>query len=157
MKKKLPALLGCVFCYAGLAQQISPHVVNSSGSTFSTPSAMLSFNVGESAVTHITGTGAGITQGFLQPPANEVSLKENKQSFTFVAFPNPVSSSLRIESDYKKTIRVKLVDVMGRTVYNDVLVNNSISMEQLPDGMYQLLLLSSEGEIIEVKTITKTN
>ncbi|HEY1038271.1 MAG TPA: T9SS type A sorting domain-containing protein [Bacteroidia bacterium] len=157
MKKNLLALLSCASCTIGLAQQVSPQVVNSSGTTFSSASAVLSFNVGESAVTTIGGSGSGITQGFLQPVVGAVGLKETKQSISFIAFPNPVTDQLTIQTDYKKAVRAKVIDAMGRKVYDQEMVNNTISVKDLQDGIYQVLLFDSDQKMIGQKTITKTN
>ncbi|MCD6067132.1 MAG: Secretion system C-terminal sorting domain [Bacteroidetes bacterium] len=158
MKKSVLAALACLFCNSFIAQQISPHVVNSCGTTFSNATAQLAFNVGETAVTSITNFSSTITQGFLQPENNGFSIKENKTTADFVMYPNPVNTELNIRStNYKGTLQVKLLDGTGRTIYSGELKNNAVSMESFPNGIYQLLLLDTEQKIIDHKTITKIN
>ncbi|MDP2387514.1 MAG: T9SS type A sorting domain-containing protein [Bacteroidota bacterium] len=156
MKKTILVTLYCLFFSTLGAQQISPSVLNANGNNFSSGSAQLTFSVGEVAVTKVGNSNNAITQGFLQPKVNGVSIKENNTSVDFVVYPNPASTELNIRSsNYKNTVNVKLMDGLGRTMYNGELKNNTLSLESFPNGIYQLLLLDNEQKVMEHKTITK--
>lgn len=156
MKKIILAALACLFFSSLSAQQITPYVVNTNGNSFSSGSAQLTFSVGEVAVTKISNSNNIVTQGFLQPKVNGVSIKDNNNSVDFVVYPNPASTELNIRSaNYTSTVNVKLMDGLGRTMYSGELKNNTLSLESFPNGIYQLLLLDNEQKVIEHKTITK--
>ena len=140
------------------AQQITPSVVNNCGTSFTTPSASITYSIGETAITKIGNGSNNITQGFLQPLVNGNSIKENKASYNFAMYPNPSSQEVKIESaNYKEEVFVKLLDATGKLLYSGNLSNGSLFIGNYPNGLYQLLVLDKDQQLLERKTINKIN
>lgn len=140
------------------AQQVSPNVINATGTSFQNSQMGLTFNVGELAVTKISSSGNIITQGFLQPLSNPILIKENENSNNYIVFPNPSNNQITIRSsnNLEGKLKVKIVDAIGKTVLNEELITNTISLDNYPNGVYQLII-TDEKNNISYKTITKIN
>ena len=138
------------------AQQLSPFVVNCNGQSFSNSSAQLDFNVGEVAITSIGTVNNSITQGLLQPQATVTAIHNNETADVFSVFPNPTTDQVEISStSYSEPIYAKLIDYTGRVLVNEAAQNNTVSVAQLPVGIYQLVLLDKNQKILSRKTISK--
>ena len=133
-------------------------VVNSAGQTYTTTSNRLSYNLGEIAITKIGNPNNRITQGFFQPKILATSVAENTSAYAFNAYPNPTNNQLNIEAqNYHEPITIKLIDALGREVYNGPVVNNTLPMTDYQNGVYHLLILNDKKQLLQHKTITKTN
>lgn len=138
------------------AQQPKRFVVNSCGTTYTSSTAKLTYNLGEIAVKKIGNNNNSITQGFLQPKIITSSVNELSANNRFVAYPNPSQGSIKIESEhYKEPIQLQLFDGAGREIYKGTPANNSLSLDTYQNGIYQLLILDAKGQVLEHKTITK--
>ncbi|MBR9922421.1 MAG: T9SS type A sorting domain-containing protein [Bacteroidetes bacterium] len=71
-------------------------------------------------------------------------------------FPNPVSSSIHIElPDHTTNLQVELRDLQGRIVLQRQRLNqdNTLNLEQLPKGVYFLILFENSKNIDTVKVV----
>ena len=160
MITKITQLTGFLIATGSIAfaQQITPSVVNNCGTSFTTPSASITYSIGETAITKIGNANNNITQGFLQPLVNGNSIKENKASYNFAVYPNPSTESVTIQSaNYKEEVFVKLLDATGKVLYSGNLSNGSLFIGNYPNGLYQLLLVDKNQQLLERKTINKIN
>jgi Zn-dependent metalloprotease len=78
--------------------------------------------------------------------SEEIELPES----VFSIYPNPASQSLSISSEEKgeQLASVKIIDMMGRTIYSDAVrlgKENSIDISSLQAGQYVLTLTTAEG------------
>lgn len=155
MKKTiyLAPLLLTNFCFS---QSISPNVINVSGTTINNSTNVLTFNIGEVAVSKVSSSTNSITQGFLQPELLSSSLDEN--NFTVSYFPNPTNNVLKIEGlPLNEQYSFEIIDMFGRTVSNLKLLENQILFEDLETGNYQLKIYNKSDELISSQLIIKTN
>lgn len=72
-------------------------------------------------------------------------------------YPNPASDFIYIKSnnDDIKYFEYSIIDLTGRTILNDYIVNNEISIETLSSGNYILQLKSEQGIITTTKFTKK--
>lgn len=99
--------------------QLERDVTASGGGHAISGGIILSYTIGEPAVTTLSGTTSILTQGFQQPDLLLVNVEEFPVSgFVLNCFPNPVISDLNIyltPGSYEK-ITILVVDASGRKV-----------------------------------------
>jgi hypothetical protein len=92
---------------------------------------------------------------------NEVGIKENNSHLSndgMLIYPNPFSDKLniRIENPVQKQCNIKIVDITGRTIYENLICKFSdnilIKTENWKSGIYFLILIN--GNDLFVKSIT---
>jgi Secretion system C-terminal sorting domain len=157
--KKLFSLFGVFFLLNfAVAQQINPYVINSSGQSFSTTSAQLSFNIGEIAITKISGANNSITQGFLQPKTTMLSVEKNELTNNYSVFPNPTSNVIYFKlKGIPVNYQIKLIDDLGKIVYSGNLTNNELSLAAYNNGLYQVIITDKQQKVIFKTSISKIN
>jgi hypothetical protein len=93
------------------------------------------------------------------PKEETAQFEDASGLFDFNLFPNPASSTLNIQLNTEEAlIKAQAFDVTGRVIWSGDLEKgiNSISVENLPAGMYHFSVISPNGERIS-KTFVKTN
>jgi hypothetical protein len=93
------------------------------------------------------------------PKEETAQFEDASEVFGFNLFPNPANSTLNIQVNTDQTIiKAQAFDVTGRVIWSGNLEKgiNSISVEDLPAGMYHFSVISPNGERIS-KTFVKTN
>ncbi len=70
------------------------------------------------------------------------------QNASLKIYPNPASSVLNFnyQSANSKIVRARIADISGRTVLDAAVSTQSINIDQLPVGMYQLQLVDRNGQ-----------
>jgi hypothetical protein len=156
--KKLFSLFSLFLLFNwSVAQQIKPFVVNSAGQNFSASSAQLNFNIGEIAITKISGTSNTITQGFLQPKSSLLSVDKNELANDHSVYPNPTSDLIHFKINNKESYTIKIIDAFGRIAFNSTLTNGSISLANYTNGLYQIVLTDKNQKTVLQTTISKIN
>jgi hypothetical protein len=82
-----------------------------------------------------------------------IAVKNNNNLITLELFPNPVSDMLQVQlpSKQKETVQVTITDAAGKSVFSKTQLinegNNAISIpvQQLPKGMYYLVVDNQDG------------
>ncbi len=64
-------------------------------------------------------------------------------------YPNPFNSMLEIRSDQQKPYKVKICDLYGRTIMDMILNGESLNCEQLPSGIYFLIIDNHTFKLIK--------
>lgn len=136
------------------AQSISPFVLNSTGGFFQENNIWLDISVGEIVTSTISNSETILTQGFLQPDYNLVSIKKHTHSTEINYYPNPVRNELFITTGLNNIKSVNVYDYSGRIVIVTDYSNN-IDMSQLTDGLYIVELVGSDNQKIESFKIQK--
>ena len=80
--------------------------------------------------------------------ASLVSVEEN-QSLDLLVFPNPCLGNFTIEAPFESGQVIQLLDLNGRCVHTQMLINSGFSHSfeiDLIPGVYQIQLLNQEGE-----------
>lgn len=142
------------------AQSISPQVIGVAGNYYSVSGSSLSFTIGESATTTISGSNNKITQGFQQPSYTATGITEVESSiYEINIYPNPASNSITIQNEgsvFSNNTQVFLIDVLGRKLIEQELNNQqtSIDLQQLSSGTY-FIVIEENGRESFTHKITK--
>lgn len=82
---------------------------------------------------------------------NTLSSKENKIS-GLKLYPNPVKNTLFITSDSFATKQVEIFNILGKSVLNSKVLNNTINVSSLSKGIY-VAKITEEGKTVTRKII----
>jgi hypothetical protein len=101
-----------------MAQGIDRHVIASGGGTVATPSAQVSFTIGETAIQYLSASGASLSQGFQQNWENSTGIRDiNRIDATLRIFPNPFMDFVTIKSNKRLTGTIfRLTNAIGKTI-----------------------------------------
>jgi hypothetical protein len=156
MKALLFTILISPFCSIG--QSLTPEVVSSSGDFHSTPSAQLSWTLGEIAIDTYTSSSNQLTQGFHQPERPTVSLTSLNDNIRINAYPNPFISSISINiEDYNQSIEIVIYNAVGQEVHSDYYSGSepkNINLSALESGSY-LIQFKTASDFIKTLKIQK--
>jgi hypothetical protein len=163
MLKKLLFLL--LLPVAAGAQSLSPTVIASSGTTFTSASASMDFTVGEVAITTLSTGNNILTQGFHQPLQAGSGINDEYNWETGISlYPNPVSDNLTIifNGHLSAPCNMTLCDMTGKALarYENIRPETlnalEISMQGYSQGMYFLRIQSLDGVRSSTNKIIKT-
>jgi len=156
--KKLLLFLGGV---AGLtftyAQSLSPQVIASSGTTFSSASSKLEFTIGEVVTTTLTTSGNTLTQGFHQPEIQFASLEGYNSGYTFTLYPNPTEQFVTVESTKEDNIQLHVYDISGQSIMVTSIFQQKVTvdLQSLAAGSYILRITNKDGLPLHSYTVIK--
>lgn len=106
----------------------------------------------------LTGEKCGLSDTKEIAITAESSIEENSD-FAFSIYPNPVEDILYIEMQNEKynSLKCKIYSIDGKLVYTSEWSSSSpsISIQNLPQGVYQVVLLSKEQPIITQRIIKR--
>lgn len=136
-------------------QQVSPHVINHAGFSFSTSEFNTSASIGELAVTTLSSSTGIITQGFLQPaiynPCNDIEIRY---------YPNPVIDELTLEAlgCESKIESIEFFNVWGQLISQIKRAkNNKIEFGSYSPGIYFMKVNLSVGRADLIKIVKVSN
>jgi hypothetical protein len=145
----------------GGSPTLKPDVVTTTGGYYANSAGSLSWTMGEPISETISDSNNTLTQGFQQGSYFVVSVVDElaKPSINISVYPNPVSSLLNIKSNSNDPLRAELVDLQGRTVYEQVFENGQgqIDLSNRSDEMYILGVYDKVGNRIKVFKIQKAD
>lgn len=147
-----------LFCNAAHAQQITPDVVNATGGAAVIGTTVVEWNVGESIVASMqANNGVSITSGQLQPTEIITAIRENEWIEVSV-YPNPSRNELYIKAP-QQVDAIRIYDATGRLIKEEKQINafSIIDVGAFSAGIYQIVLLDSQRDIIYSQTISKVN
>ena len=74
-------------------------------------------------------------------------------------FPNPFAEVLSIELEETDLWQVAIYDLLGRQIYSrqEFTQSLTISAENLPEGIYLVVVRSADGQVREVAKVLKTS
>lgn len=151
---KIPKLLrtySLLLSFVGLsikaeAQSINPSVINATGGSFTTDSHILNASIGEITVTSLKGQVNIITQGFLQPADTVVELGKGVH-VNFKYYPNPTTSSVRIEVDMPNLSRIMVYNSIGEFIIERPFSDKEINFTNYAAGLYVVNIVDSNNNI----------
>lgn len=154
------ALLLLLPCF-GIAQQLTPFVISSTGGFHSNPSGMLSYTTGEmTSIETFTSPANILTQGFQQVWDFGTYINEHPDiNFSFGIHPNPTDGIFKLitESPLSENVSVRILDVLGREIYKTAFYHqNNIHIEYFDlstavQGIY-FITLTVEGDNLSGST-----
>lgn len=146
-QKCIIVLLIAMSCHLTQAQSDDPYLIGSGGGLSQNGSLFLSYSMGESCISYTPSNGYWVTEGFQQPDKINLTAVEiaSTSKYTFHIYPNPVASTLYIEStDPAPWQLVQIVNVLGQPLLTAPIVvesNLSIDLSHLIPGLYRLSIL----------------
>ncbi len=139
------------------AQSLTPQVIASSGTSFSTATARLEFTIGEVATSSLTAGGNTLTQGFHQPELRFASLENYANDFAFTLYPNPTEQFVTVESSKEDDMQIHLYDANGKSILVSAVFQQKITvdLQTLSAGSYVLLVSNKSGAPLHSYTVIK--
>lgn len=135
------------------AQSKDRQVISSGGTFVSTPTAIVSYTVGETAIQYLSAPGASLSQGFQQASNAGASIEGFKNLDAVVStFPNPFVNFIEIKSD-KMLVNpsFQLVDATGKTIQTQPIEMTigkhwRINVAQIASGNYWLSIIAEDKQ-----------
>jgi hypothetical protein len=136
------------------AQDISPHVVNSTGNQFINSNFSLDYAVGEIVISTLSNASYQLTQGFLQSNVNATltGITAINRDTDVLVYPNPTENEIYIESTNANTIDV--YNQLGLLVAT-YKMNDKVTLSHLSSGIYILKIYNTQNQLIKIYKITK--
>ena len=157
MKIKLLVVPLLAFVTFSYSQSLSPSVIALAGGFEITPSGTtISWTLGEPIIDPIRGDNVLLTQGFQQPDL-KVSTGFIDPTFAFglKTYPNPVSTTLIMKTDYQETVSFRMVDMAGKLVKEGKWsTKNVLDASPLNQGIYAIYFMA-EGRMVKSDLIIK--
>jgi hypothetical protein len=154
-----------LFCFYSLNihSQTFPSVTCSTGKFFNN---FVYYNLGEPQTITLSQPFLVLTQGFIQPPDNNIvlALSDNKEnSFEVISFPNPFNDhiSLQIKNAGAENISIEMLDVLGRIIpvsfqidrTNSNVDEYSVNTSSVSSGTYFIRVLLQPQTLKIIKII----
>ena len=142
-------MLCCLAFSTANAQHLSPSVIGGAGGSFSTANAIIDMTVGE-VVIETFNNNTILSQGFHQGII-KVETVVTEITETVKVYPNPTTSILTIELESTGNAELILVDVNGKIVLQDRMVNQQqkeLDLNQISQGNYFLKLIKDNKKSV---------
>ncbi len=112
----------------------------------------------DSSSVHKTAAGFSMSQFNVIAPI-VTSINETQKTIDIKTYPNPISGELVVEctnKDFEK-LNYVLIDALGRTILSNSLEKDktTINTSQLSKGIYNLIIINADGNIIKSLKIIK--
>lgn len=165
--RKLIFFLPLIACWSVVKAQatLSPDVIASNGGVSRFNGIELEWTVGEAAIGTAAAGNRLYTVGFHQPVliSRQLPAAGETASRGIRVFPNPASQMLRVQLPLtgSDNVTIVLADLAGNTLVERTVNNKSsavdIQIGHLASGMYQLRIISPDGNQTGVFKIVKVN
>jgi hypothetical protein len=159
IKRRLSAALFVLVTQACMAQNTTPDVITTAGGYQSNAFCSLSWTMGEPLIETGSTQQNYITQGFQQPASIIINSADNASNSqgNVTAYPNPVTSSVYINSTTNQSSRAEVMDLTGQTVYKKTVTrkDNEMNLSNLANGIYLLKVFTEEGKLLQTLKIDK--
>ena len=157
MKLKLVQFFLCILFSTTLFAQINLHgAITSNGKTFNSGGIKLNYAIGQLNNQSYTASGIQFHEGIIQQsnPMLINNLNEATISPEFSLFPNPVNDQLTIKNSMVE-LTFSIYNSIGKIVKSGVL-ENTITTEELANGIYFFRLQNKKAEIIYTSKFIKS-
>lgn len=143
-------------CFQSNGQSISRSVINANGNAYMIGAGRLQQSVGEAVVGRIhTQLSQGFLCGMNQPAADSVLVPPVPDTAWFRYFPNPVHDRLYFSGSRQGIRYIQLYDLAGRRFAQLSIVQQSVSLRAIPNGVYIATALNGAGERLHTFKIIK--
>jgi hypothetical protein len=148
MRDKLILILLCVSFNLYAQNNIA-----SSGGQATGTGGSVSYSIGQIAYSSLSGTNGSLIQGVQQPYEISIITSINDLAIDLKAqvYPNPTTDKLilSIGSNEVKNLRYVLVDLQGKVLKSDRIINSNSSLDfsKLTNGSYFLRVLSNNKQV----------
>ncbi|GAB4295708.1 MAG: hypothetical protein Kow0068_20270 [Marinilabiliales bacterium] len=150
--KNLFLLLLIIAAVQLYSQPLTPEVVSSAGDYFESPSAKISWTLGECMTETYNNSNNVITQGFQQTNLTLINIEDRLPvNINCKIYPNPASDKINIEfeGDINYNYTISILDINGKTVYIEDSKKSitSIDVSSLKPATYYLNVFDIENKI----------
>lgn len=157
MKRLLIMLWGLLSAIALNAQVLSPDVLATTGTSFSSSSAVIDFTIGELITSELTSGVNSLTEGFHQPKIIFESVENLEPEYNFSIYPNPVDQFVTVECDQQAEMQIQIYDVLGKAIQvSDVFTGKiTLDLQSVSSGNYLFVITSASGNPLSTYKIIK--
>jgi len=137
--KKLLLILLCL-PFIGFGQFLTPSLVSSSGNTLTSGNVIIDYSIGEIVINTYNSSGNILTQGFHQEIL-QVSTEITNIDIPTKVYPNPTTSTLKVELDKSVNAELLVYDLNGKIVIKEKLnneQNKELDFSSFRQGSYLL-------------------
>lgn len=141
------------------AQSVSPQVLASSGSSFSSSNARVDFTIGEAVTSSLTAGNVQVTQGFHQPEIKFSGLEDFADEYTFNLYPNPTVQYVTLNTSNSAEMKIHVYDMNGKTlIHSNVFISAiTLDLSSLSAGNYVLMVSSVSGQPLKSYSVIKSS
>lgn len=157
MKYIYVILISILFGRLAFNQSLSPDLISSAGELVDLPEGgTLSWSLGEPVIEIVSDRDFTLTQGFQQPFLGEItSFQEPSFEYHIAIFPNPVSQTLFLKTDYGEKLKYKILTLDGKSIKTDTFQGQiNIALHALPAGNY-ILSLNVKKQLVKALIFEK--
>ena len=139
------------------AQSLTPEVIASSGTSFSSASAKLEFTIGEVATSTLTSGSNMLTQGFHQPKIQFSSIENFNNEYVFTLYPNPTEQFVTVECTKEDDMQLHVYDANGQAIFVSSVFRQktTVDLQFLAAGSYILRITTKAGIPLHSYTVIK--
>ena len=160
MRQKIRIIILAAVSGLNICSLLGQEAVSASGSDASGSTGSISYTVGQTAVSTISGTNGSVVQGVQQPyEISVITAAENTQEITLhcIVYPNPTRSDIKLSIEYDdfENMFCRLYDING-TLLRDLKIENEetvIPMQNLVPSAYILKVIRNKRELKTFKII----
>lgn len=144
-----------IFCAALSPIVYGQDVISTQGASYSNASGSIDFTIGETIIATGSDGSNDITQGFHQTNWNFVGIEDHQENMEANVFPNPMNSSLTIQTPDFDDVQFKMLDAQGRLVATGTLEEEQSQIEtaSFVPGNYTLMLYRGSEKLKTFKLI----
>ncbi len=144
------------------AQDISPEIVSSAGTTFQGNSMQIDWTLGELLIANIENSDKQITQGFHQPIFFVTDVKEAPLEIGQIKiYPNPTAEWIEVYIRFlqERNVQILLYNFLGNLIWtsneNDQNISFRKDISELPNGPYLFIFLIDDNQYSQTFNIQK--
>lgn len=150
-------LLMLLTSFNALPNDPDPKIVNSTGGILINTTMTIEYSLGEMAISTITGTNGILTEGYLQPVKNTITVLETEKVENSISiYPNPVIDLLFFTTSPGIVKEATIYSIEGRKIITFDYPKASINLDCLSSGTYTVEFTGTNGQLLSSKhLITK--
>lgn len=144
------------------AQDISPEILSTAGTTFKGNSIQIDWTLGELLIPTIENSNKQITQGFHQPIISITNVEETPIKIGQIKiYPNPASEWIEVNIQFhqERNVQVLLYNYIGNLLWTSIENGQNISfrkdIRELPNGPYLFTFLIDKNQYSQRFNIQK--
>ncbi|MGZ3861615.1 MAG: T9SS type A sorting domain-containing protein [Bacteroidia bacterium] len=151
MDRKIKVFLSLLFLMMTLAettaQSVSPSNICFTANSLGNSSYSLDYTMGQVISTTLNSSQDCLTQGFLQPDYNVVSVSGLKNQTDIILYPNPATNNVFISTAPGSNLKqVSVFNNEGKLLYSGI--ENTVSVQDFPSGNYLFIITTNNNRLI---------
>ena len=146
-KLYIPLLFLAFYFSKTSAQSIMPSNISFAANSLSNTNYSLDFTLGQIISNTLNSSQNCLTQGFLQPDYNVVSVTNFKKNDNIVLFPNPTTNLVTISTNANTELKqVSIYNIDGKLMYTGN--ESTVNLQEYPSGNYLFIVNTTNSQVI---------